>query len=554
MISRSRPPDAKDIGIEVTLKGDELTSDDTQTDQSNVQHMLVVKPPLVVSPQSSSKDRGEMLQTGLKELRRVIIQEMPIRLLYFQQHNSKLKISLLEKSEIYKIISLQFRNDFYNGRSLTNWIPKHVGYAILSHTWTRKPGEMTYDAWQKFDVDDPKCRKLINFCKAAYEDHRLTLGWIDTICINKESSAELDESIRSMYAWYSKASVCITYLAETASISEMPKDSWFTRGWTLQELVAPPHIKFYDKHWRQLIDFSNNDKEDPLILDGIERATTIRPDELVNIRGTSISRRMQLAAMREVTRVEDSTYSLMGIFNISISTAYGEGAERAFFRFLKELFDSTKDVSDLLNWGGEYPSSWTPVTSLFPSKPVDFIARSSKVLPWYPIKPLTLTHLGLRTLVLLMPAMPIDNNGRDIFFDLCPFGDYYAGVDALHPILYQNDGTKHSNIPEAYYILDKRCFEKGSNNLAEDRDAWKFGTLNIEADNTSIYIPKTCLAVLLRKGNKETSMSTEYRKVYTYHPIVFELEKRNNVATQSCYRIAQDQLGRHGMQLATLYL
>ncbi|KAF9475476.1 hypothetical protein BDN70DRAFT_780939, partial [Pholiota conissans] len=220
-------------------------------------------------------------------------------------------------------------------------------YAILSHTWNQTAGEFTYDDWQNGPVDamDPKCQKLIKFCSAAWENNRLRFGWIDTVCIDKKSSSELDESIRSMYKWYSNAAVCITYLAETGSLSDMKYDSWFTRGWTLQELVAPKFIKFYNKHWERLVPFNNNDAEHYSVLQSIENATTITSDELCHIHNAPISRRMELAAKRRVTREEDTAYSLMGIFGVSISTAYGEGATRAFFRLLKEIFDSTEDVS-----------------------------------------------------------------------------------------------------------------------------------------------------------------------------------------------------------------
>ncbi|KAF8179857.1 hypothetical protein BJ912DRAFT_799170, partial [Pholiota molesta] len=233
-------------------------------------------------------------------------------------------------------------------------------YAILSHTWNAAPGELTYGDWQNGSLDDthPKCQKLVNFCRVAWKHHKLTLGWIDTVCINKASSAELDESVRSMYKWYSSADVCITYLAATNTALNMHADPWFTRGWTFQELVAPEVVKFYDMDW-DLLSYEANDKKNPIILKEIELATTITRDELdsflprLPIQNTlSISRRMQLAAKRQVTREEDIAYCLMGIFGVSIMTAYGEGGDRAFFRLVEEIFRSTKDVSDIFNWAG----------------------------------------------------------------------------------------------------------------------------------------------------------------------------------------------------------
>ncbi|KAF8187162.1 hypothetical protein BJ912DRAFT_851864, partial [Pholiota molesta] len=251
-------------------------------------------------------------------------------------------------------------------------ISKYARYAILSHTWLRTaPGEVTYSDWNRgiFDSEGPGYRKLVHFCKVAWKDHRVAFGWMDTVCINKDSSSELDESIRSMYDWYERAAVCINYLAETETIANMHLDPWFTRGWTLQELVAPQFFKFYNAHWKQLVESSDNDKEDTGITEQIERATTISRSELQYIRGTPIS--------REVTREEDVAYSLMGIFDVSISTAYGEGAPRAFFRLLQEILVSSPNVLEILNWAGQLPQAfaWPYNSRVLPTSPQYYTHR-----------------------------------------------------------------------------------------------------------------------------------------------------------------------------------
>ncbi|KAF9479682.1 hypothetical protein BDN70DRAFT_806676, partial [Pholiota conissans] len=225
------------------------------------------------------------------------------------------------------------------------FILKHAKYAILSHKWLPgKPGEITYKHWNKklFERNTAGYDKLANFCRVAWKDYGITLAWMDTVCINKDSSSELDESIRSMYAWYERATVCIIYLSETATISEMPHDSWFTRGWTLQELLAPKYLRFYNRYWTKLRveGYQPNDKQSFTIMEKIRQATTITETELRSISQTPFSRRMQWAASRKVTREEDMAYSLMGIFGVSISTAYGEGADRAFRRLLEEIMRS----------------------------------------------------------------------------------------------------------------------------------------------------------------------------------------------------------------------
>ncbi|KAF9471443.1 hypothetical protein BDN70DRAFT_766210, partial [Pholiota conissans] len=237
-------------------------------------------------------------------------------------------------------------------------------YAILSHTWLREaPGEITYRDWhdQNFDQSKPGYQKLVSFCKLAWLKHGLTLGWMDTICINKESSSELDESIRSMFKWYQGSNICIAYLAETQLILDIHRDRWFTRGWTLQELVAPKLIKLCNRDW----DYFNPDitltdnTYSILRVTGIKRqiitqiweATSITENEFSRFLQLPISRLMQLAATREVMREEDTAYSLMGIFKVSIATAYGEGGKQAFSRLLEAILESISDRPfDLFNW------------------------------------------------------------------------------------------------------------------------------------------------------------------------------------------------------------
>ncbi|KAF9482051.1 hypothetical protein BDN70DRAFT_802216, partial [Pholiota conissans] len=241
-----------------------------------------------------------------------------------------------------------------------NLVKNVAAYAILSHTWLRSnPGEITYSDWinQRFNFNDSGYQKLTKFCQTAFADHDISLGWMDTICINKDSSSELDESIRSMYKWYQSSKICVVYLAEALKIPEIHQDPWFIRGWTLQELLAPKVAKFYNRNWVKFEADSRNDKpywsrnslkkftkvDSPTIMDQIQHATTISKNELLDISYMPFSRRMELAAKRKVTREEDMAYSLMGIFNVSIAIAYGEGSVRAFLRLLEAVLNSRQD-------------------------------------------------------------------------------------------------------------------------------------------------------------------------------------------------------------------
>lgn len=241
-----------------------------------------------------TSEEDERFNWMLQTLRAQVFNEMPIRLLRFDKHGSNLNITLLDRTGIYSHLAALLMDKFSSEKGMPD-IRATAAYAILSHTWLRSAGgEVTYDGWHQgsFDLSDPGYRKLVNFCRVAAEDHGLTLGWMDTVCINKESSSELDESIRSMYKWYEKAKICITYLSETTTISDMAEDAWFTRGWTLQELLAPNRVKFYAKNWRVLRKDTVNDKDDLKIKKVIQLATTITSNELISSSLTPISRKM----------------------------------------------------------------------------------------------------------------------------------------------------------------------------------------------------------------------------------------------------------------------
>jgi hypothetical protein len=458
-------------------------------------------------------------------------------------------------------------------RVMAKFIP--IRYAILSHTWLRSSDEVTYSAWNKgvFNTSDPGYQKLVNFCKAAWMDHGLTLGWMDTVCINKDSSAELDESIRSMYNWYSRAHVCITYLAETETISDMHNDRWFTRGWTFQELLAPPWIKFYNRDWKPLADhFLWNDIRDPKITAQITRATSITKYELGNIFTASISRRMQMAANREVTREEDTAYSLMGIFNVSISIAYGEGAQRAFFRLLQEiLVFSANKVLDIFNWAGEPPRTQLHASRMLPSSPASYLHRASNVhlKLGRPIEPLTLTHLGLRVPVILMPALsklgtPLSTMLLgDPYWKIESVGDYTANV-----MVSAFTGS------QLYDALVKRLPgpDGPGNGVKKNYDQITLAVLNFEGDAINVHVPRTCLAIGLycKELPGEVSAFGEIATIPTQTPIIFELKRTSKTAPVSTeiipgdgaqkmydddyYHIKRQDLKRHGMQMVSLNL
>ena len=208
--------------------------------------------------------------------------------------------------------------------------------------------------------DSRLSRKVRDACAfARRHGHRYL--WIDSCCIDKTSSSELSESINSMFQWYAGAAVCYTFLADVPSEespdadgSRFRRSRWFTRGWTLQELVAPSELLFLSSDWeiigskRQLAGLIE-------AISNVDREALLREKPLNKF---SVAQRLSWAARRETTRVEDRAYSLLGIFGINMSTLYGEG-EGALRRLQEEIMRRIPDQS-LFAWRSVYMPSQTP--------------------------------------------------------------------------------------------------------------------------------------------------------------------------------------------------
>ncbi|KAH7091397.1 heterokaryon incompatibility protein-domain-containing protein [Paraphoma chrysanthemicola] len=269
-------------------------------------------------------------------------------------------------------------------------------YAILSHTWG--DAEVSLQQFQDTYMGEEHTRsrvkqkagwaKIVRASKQALDDGYAYI-WVDTCCIDKTSSAELSEAINSMYRWYKRAEVCYAYLedvaAETSFLARiqstdtlLPSDDhiksslvnarWFTRGWTLQELIAPKQVRFYGTDWAFI-----GTKE--TLQDLLVAITSIDFDALDGEppESFSVSKRMSWAANRKTTRIEDLAYSLMGLFDVNMPLLYGEG-EKAFMR-LQEQILSDDDDQTLFAWTpvAPRPSPYALGTSIFAQHPSDFV-------------------------------------------------------------------------------------------------------------------------------------------------------------------------------------
>ncbi|KAL7622639.1 hypothetical protein AAE478_008152 [Parahypoxylon ruwenzoriense] len=308
-------------------------------------------------------------------------------------------------------------------------------YAILSHTWGED--EVSFRDMSDRSEASPQARfrKIATTCQIALE-HGLGYVWVDTCCIDKSSSAELSEAINSMFSWYKGATLCFVFLWDFTAfpismLAEMVASSnaqqslegqlggfhrdppqmtskeieirdrvkkglgscrWFSRGWTLQELIAPSRINFYDKDWN----FFGSKLQLASVLSWITGIdlSVLQGRPLEDI---LVGRRMSWASNRTTTRVEDMAYCLLGIFDINMPLLYGEG-KKAFIRLQEEIIRSSHDLS-IFAW----KSDWTDprrFRGLMASSPVEFRGCQRLIKPsfeWNNGGEYSITSRGLRT-------------------------------------------------------------------------------------------------------------------------------------------------------------
>ena len=186
---------------------------------------------------------------------------------------------------------------------------------------------------------------MIETCRLAREQG-LSYAWIDTCCIDKSSSAELTEAINSMFNWYKESAICFAFLSDLPALkskvleNELRLCRWFTRGWTLQELIAPKSVEFYDQGWQRRGTKQSLQQELSAIT-GIDLEILEDSNLLSTI---PVARRMSWASRRKTSRVEDRAYSLLGLFDVNVPLIYGEGP-KAFIRLQEEIMKQNNDLS-----------------------------------------------------------------------------------------------------------------------------------------------------------------------------------------------------------------
>jgi hypothetical protein len=312
-------------------------------------------------------------------------------------------------------------------------------YAILSHTWWALP-----DDHVAFDTDKLRGQGEVLFADMQNNTAREKLSypkvlatcmlakaqgydwvWIDTCCIDKSSSAELSEAINSMFTYYQDSANCYVYLdieipSGNMSADRLRQARWISRGWqvftlftfrrdsmltrnvrTLQELIAPRHVEFYDKNW---IPQGTRAQYAEVLAD----VTNIKIGHLKAWSGGwgrreldqySIADRMSWVGDRQTARPEDIAYCLFGIFDVHLPPLYGEGAKKAFRRLQEEIMKTSTDLS-LLAWSG--PSFLH--LSVLAESPRRFKGTKSIMFHDYveEVEPFKMTNKGLRVKIPLI--------------------------------------------------------------------------------------------------------------------------------------------------------
>ncbi|CCL98497.1 uncharacterized protein FIBRA_00495 [Fibroporia radiculosa] len=315
-----------------------------------------------LSDEAKTKKQKELFDTFIDDK----LSAIPLRLIDTEagKLRSMSELStLFKETESYKAIESKILRATRNEMKAA--LDSFFEYAMFSHRWGAAEEEPTFQNISSipadktvFDLTEPReIRKLKQFCTIAKENG-YRWAWSDTCCIDKTNNVELQESIISMFSWYRLSAVTIVYLSDAMDEESLRHSVWFTRGWTLQELIAPRIVWFYKQDWTPYIDSKQNHKEEERLAEIITEVTSIEhgylndfQPGLRDVKPNEVRKRMQWLARRRTTKVEDMAYCMMGIFGVHMPVMYGE-KNNAFVRLQKEIMNLTDDLS-LFDWVGE---------------------------------------------------------------------------------------------------------------------------------------------------------------------------------------------------------
>ncbi|KAG6331192.1 hypothetical protein ID866_7897 [Astraeus odoratus] len=309
-------------------------------------------------------DAGQLIRNAMQD----ILHDIPPRLL---QTNTGILLTqaqmiahFCESTQYQTLVTFLERSDDWhiNVKHMQEAISDYFQYSTLSHRWGPKEPTLRDILGSSIYSIPPTTGlvKLQRFCHIAAL-HGYSWAWSDTCCIDKTNSVELQKAIGSMFLWYQKSALTIVYLSDIPSSpfpATLSGSEWFKRGWTLQELLAPSTILFYTQDWSPYMHCTaTNHKQDAHVLNQLVHAARIPPHYLSKFNAGMDNARSKLewAVGRHTTVLEDSAYSLFGLFNLHLPVLYGEGKDKSLMRLFKEILSQSHDIS-ILHWVGEQSS------------------------------------------------------------------------------------------------------------------------------------------------------------------------------------------------------
>lgn len=428
---------------------------------------------------------------------------------------------------------LQIDNETGDEFSLVEFIGDTPRYAILSHTWGPNGTEVTYKDLVEGTGKDKAGYKKIRACGRQSAKAKYKYFWVDTCCIDKTSSAELSEAINSMYRWYGEAGVCFAYIEDASPSLPMSEWTisnirWFTRGWTLQELLAPREVEFFDTNWSALGTRTEHARLISRITKIDSKALELQfkfdmsnfPRYIKNghldLPAFSIASRMSWAAERTTTRPEDAAYCLLGIFDVNMPLLYGEGSTKAFMRLQEEIMKGSNDQS-LFAWCRPNASSgaYDP-HGLLAESPLDFIDSGS-------VRHITTSDVN--------DPYAMTNKGLHITLEMARLkGDFHVALlyctvsrDRVGIVLQRFPGNQYFRV-----ALNSLKFQESISSLPFL--GWD-ATRKLYCSKITIYVPKVFPISGFMNSPYESqkySQVTIYgseAKVVSYHPTHYQLHQ-----------------------------
>lgn len=404
-------------------------------------------------------------------------------------------------------------------------------YVILSHKWSDQ--EVSFQDMQNRNAQIERTigfAKIQGCCAQANLDG-FEYVWIDTCCIDKTSSAELSESINSMYLWYQSAQVCYTYLADVPSDGEpssidscFARSVWWKRCWTLQELVAPPTVQFYSRDWVEIGTKSS-------LRTVISAITGIHEHVLDtgDLRPFSIAQKMSWASKRESTRREDTAYCLLGIFGVNMPLIYGEG-DRAFVRLQEEIMKSSDDHT-LFAWRARSPETDSQRGPLA-SSPSEFV-DSGSIRQSYIIGesvPYSVTNKGLRMRLPLIRRSDKEYiailNFRDESRESHLLGIYLKVSTSTRKVYFGKDVERHSTraSPDKFYDVKNSDLRQYSWNWVYIQDPPR----NQQLAKPSPNIGKLLITTLPEEHGYRITETTATGCQWTSRELSFDFQVQSN--------------------------